>query len=849
MKKIFTFFIAMVVTLSMYAVIPNTLGEKVDPTGRATELASKQQAHRQQMAKALGLNQVERTAAKVAPKANNAPKKAQNEVITLNYDGFAGLMCVDAELGVWWVGMGCDDESRPEYGHNLQLQWQATPNNPCGTFTTEVFEYDYTHLMTPTHLGSILFEEVTMTLTHEKVNANLERYVLEATLLSEEGDTYLVHAVHENIVAKSKVDIYIENATMTQEAMRFTVEGKNDDLEIKLVVKNDEFIGIYNKGAIDWENSKITHKGATVAPITFKAIVNLASHTETGELAYVTEINMMGNDTIDYHMILAAPLPAPTDIIELTAIDLKVDDSYAMYLGSVDFYATTPEFSIRGGWQDDFAEEGTYDAAIFLDAADMSTITSLQAEVTVTLGMDNNWAIEGTMLGSDNKIYNLHLTRTVPKQTDTVIVAFDKSAKAYYYPYSDYGTNDIQLYNEDGKFKVSINVTDIELGDQFDEEYIIASYTYLEAKDNTKISVAEIVNGKLYQVGDTTKIEADFVTFQGVLYQVRLWYVAPTPTAKVNLDIKNAEFIIDLEYNMAYNLVGYSADSSYMFVFTAPAESKEDIPGTFENDGKFGKFGEGKYEFDATTSYVAVWDTDIEYYNFYYIQKGKVVVTMDTDDNITLTASVVCEDAIQYEVTLTSKYEEPHIDYDAEEGAVERVYGPDTELTINDRTQDYGLIYLQLTDIIQGDVTAVYFVMSEPDNETVLPLGTYEINSTWLDGTVTASIGMQWDDDGMVSVIPSYYAGYAEGYLVGPYYFFQTGTVVVDKDDEGKWAIEINAVNSCGIPVHIVYGNVPSTGVENINMNAANAIKKIVDGRLLIIRDGKAYNAVGVQVK
>ena len=849
MKKIFTLFMAMVVALSMYAVIPHQLGEKVDPTGRATELANKKQAHHQQLAKALGLDQVERKAANVAPATKKAPKKAQNEVITLNYDGFAGLMCVDAELGVWWVGMGCDDESRPEYGHNLQLQWQATPNNPCGTFTTEVFEFDYTHLMTPTHLGSILFEEVTMTLTHEKVNANLERYVLEATLLSDEGDTYLVHAVHENIVAKSKVDIYIENATMTQEAMSFTLEGKDADLDLKLVVKNYEYIGIYNKGAIDWANSSITHKGATVTPISFKAIVNLASHTETGALAYVTEINMLATDTVDYHFILASPLPEPTETIELTAIDLKVDDSYAMYLGSVDFYATTPEFSIRGGWQDDFAEEGTYDAAIFLDAADMSTITSLQAKVTVTLGMDNNWAIEGTMLGSDNKIYNLHLTRTVPKQTDTVIVAFDKSAKAYYYPYSDYGTNDIQLYNEDDKYSVSLNVVDVALGDQFDEEYIIASYTYLEAKDNTKISVAEIVNGKLYQTGDTTKLEADFVTFQGVLYQVRLWYVAPTPTAKVNLDIKNAEFIIDLEYNMAYNLVGYSADSSYMFVFTAPAESKEDIPGTFENDGKFGKFGEGKYEFDATTSYVAVWDTDIEYYNSYYIQKGKVVVTMDTDDNITLTASVVCDDAVQYEVKLSSKYKEPHIDYDSEEGPINRVYGPDAELIINDRTQDYGLIYLQLTDKVKGDVTAVYFVMSEPDAETVLPVGTYEINGTWMDGTVTASIGMQWDDEGYVNVIPSFYAGYADGYLVGPYYFFQEGTVVVTKDDQGKLAIEINAINSCKIPVHIVYGNVPSANVDNVNVNAANAIKQIIEGQLLIIRDGKAFNALGVQVK
>ncbi|MBR5828409.1 MAG: hypothetical protein IKY49_04150, partial [Paludibacteraceae bacterium] len=105
MKKIFTFFIAMVVTLSMYAVIPNTLGEKVDPTGRATELASKQQAHRQQMAKALGLNQVERKVAKAALEANKAPKKAQKEVITLNYDRFAGMECAEAELGEWWIGL------------------------------------------------------------------------------------------------------------------------------------------------------------------------------------------------------------------------------------------------------------------------------------------------------------------------------------------------------------------------------------------------------------------------------------------------------------------------------------------------------------------------------------------------------------------------------------------------------------------------------------------------------------------------------------------------------------------------------------------------------------------------
>ena len=195
-------------------------------------------------------------------------------------------------------------------------------------------------------------------------------------------------------------------------------------------------------------------------------------------------------------------------------------------------------------------------------------------------------------------------------------------------------------------------------------------------------------------------------------------------------------------------------------------------------------------------------------------------------------------------MTLTSKYEEPHIEFDSEENPVERVYGADTEVTINDRTVDYELIYLQLTDKVQGDVTAIYFVVSEPDAETILPVGTYEINNTWMEGTVTASTGMEWDG----TVIPSYYAGYTDGWLVEPYYFFQTGTVVVDKDAEGKLTFDINAVNSCGIPVHIVYG-IPETGVENIDVNVMGIQKQIIDGQLVIIRDGKAYNAIGAQVK
>ena len=472
----------------------------------------------------------------------------------------------------------------------------------------------------------------------------------------------------------------------------------------------------------------------------------------------------------------------------------------------------------------------------------MNTITSLNAQVTVTLADDNNWAIEGTMLGNDNKIYNLHLSYSVPEQTDTIIVAFEKSAQAKFYPHLD---NDIQIYNENALYSASINVAGVELGGEFDEEYMNAYFSYLEAKDGTPITIAEIKDGKLYQVGDTTKIKAEYVTFEGVLYQVRLWYVAPTSTETVKLDIKDAEMIVDYDYNQAYNLIGYTEDKQTAFVVTVYASSKEDVPGTFVNDGVFGKFGEGQYDFDASNSYVGKYNATTESYDLYYIQKGQFTVTLDEEDNVTLTASVVCEDAIQYDVTLTSKYEEPHIEFDAEEGPIERIYGADAEVIINDYSEEYGLISVQIIDPMVGDITALYFVYMVSDTETIIPEGTHEINNTWFDGTVLASTGMEWDG----SVVPSYYAHYVDGWVTEPFYFFQTGTVVVAKDAEGKLAFDINAVNSCGIPVHIVYGNV-ATGLENIQVSGiVEAQKMIVDGQLVIIRNGKAYNALGAIVK
>ena len=172
------------------------------------------------------------------------------------------------------------------------------------------------------------------------------------------------------------------------------------------------------------------------------------------------------------------------------------------------------------------------------------------------------------------------------------------------------------------------------------------------------------------------------------------------------------------------------------------------------------------------------------------------------------------------------------------------IYGADAEVLINDYSADYGLISVQIIDPVVGDITALYFCYMESDPVTIIPEGTHEINDTWYDGTVLASTGMDWEGN----VMPSYYAGYVDGCVAEPFYFFQTGTVEVTKNANGKLSFEINALNSCNIPVHIVY-NAATSGVENTPATVESARKQLRNGQLLIMRDGKTYNALGTPVK
>jgi hypothetical protein len=80
-------------------------------------------------------------------------------------------------------------------------------------------------------------------------------------------------------------------------------------------------------------------------------------------------------------------------------------------------------------------------------------------------------------------------------------------------------------------------------------------------------------------------------------------------------------------------------------------------------------------------------------------------------------------------------------------------------------------------------------------------------------------------------------------------YFFVEGTVQVRKNKAGKLHLEVNAINSFNLPIHIVYEADPvGSAIENVTVDT-NANKVIENGQLFIMKNGVKYSVLGTVVK
>lgn len=531
-------------------------------------------------------------------------------------------------------------------------------------------------------------------------------------------------------------------------------------------------------------------------------------------------------------------LSAPIDTIDVVCYDLKLNTDFIGLFGMAYIFANNSEYHLTGAIFADSIPPGTYTNCV-MDLKHIATQKMIPAaSVTITLAVDDNrnCVITGHMIGEDNIYYNLHLSWTPPTAVDTVHIAFDTSSSVAYYPdlYHDF-----MLSNKDDNYDISLDIVGVPMGENFTEHNLNIAYCMIAnrlTRDTISIAAAE---GQVWQSNDTTYLSANVLGFDSVVYDIDLWYAVPVVTDTQTISIYNATFYNELEKDGYFALVGTTADQSIEFAISLLGNTVEDVPGTYVNDGMFGGFTGENYDFihfigGSYSTYLAKWNAERQDYDILSIEKGHAQVTMDEEQDVTLVGEFVAEDGVAYHVTMTSKVDKPRIQDDAVSGAVERVFVDENQLVIEQLEEDK----IRLEIMTESDLIALWFYVEYIDDEILIPEGEYTIddsNDYWSVIQGDGSLGK------------SFYSTHDGEYFTS-LYFLVGGTVKVTKKD-GKLHFEMHAVNSYDVPVHVVYAP-RETGLHDIDINDVVSVKKmIINGQLIIMRNGKACNMMGMLVK
>ena len=534
----------------------------------------------------------------------------------------------------------------------------------------------------------------------------------------------------------------------------------------------------------------------------------------------------------------AKPQANPIDTVDVVCYDLQLNTDFIGVWGMTYIYANNSDYKLTGAILADSIPPGTYTDCM-MDLVHIATGKQIPAtSVTLNLSVDKNrnCAIAGHMLGEDNVLYNLDLSWKTPSTKDTVAIAFDNSAWVAYYP--DLG-HDFMLSNEDENYDIALDIVQVPMGESFTEKNLNIAYCRIankQTKDTIKIAAAE---GRVWQSNDTTYLSAMVTGFDSIMYDIHLWYAVPKVVKTVELDIPNATFYNELASDGYYALVGTTADKQYEFAISLLGNTEEDIPGTYVNDGLFGGFSGVGYDFlhfigGQYTTYIAKWNAAKKDYDIISIEKGETVVEMDDDQNVSLEGWFVGADGVEYKVTLSTKVDKPRIIDDATEGAVERIFANEDKLTVEQLTDDKVCLEI-MTD---RDLLAMWFYVEQIDDDIIIPEGEYSIDTSDDYWSVIAADG---------SLGKTFYATHDGEYFTS-LYFLVDGTVTISKKN-GKLSFEVQALNSYDVPVHIIYDSSATSAVENITTEQTNSQKKMINGQMMIIRNGKKYNVLGSSIE
>ena len=738
----------------------------------------------------------------------------------------------------------------------------TNPQSMAGTYTEKDIDEWFSWCMFPEANGDThYYKTCELTIQEDKVSENLIKYTVDAVVLATCGiggpeyGYFKIHAEHKVINAKSKMDVALYNCSVIPEEDRWSIKGEDNDIAVDLTFFTETGIdGYYTHKLLDDENSKIVHNGKEKGIMDLEGVIYGAENIYGG-LTYIFMFETLTTDTCFYNVAMEAPVVAK-DTIEITSTNTIINDAYGMTDQTILVDASTAEYEINAAYNASKittpAEYSTGSSYVYLtDLKTGQLIESIICNLKITGNKLQGFQVEIRMLGTDYNYYIMHLSYGVPAVKETKVLDFKNISKTMYY-IDVLGLKELQIANFNGEYSVSFDILYIDqvMGGEFDMSNMFADQTFLihHVNDNGNVYDSPVkpaeFGGKIWQQNDTTFLTASILGFDSIQYEISMFHTLPTPTEVVTytfdgLENEEAVLFTNAISSGIFILDGMSDDGDLMAKVNVERIENNSIEGTFYNDGKF-----DHTDFYPTDTWVKVWNPTTREYEEYSVQKGTMTVTVE-NNILTAVASFLCDNAVQYDLTFITTYARERIPYDKEED-LEYTFEEDAIVEVIDWIEGYRIIELFVLPADESLVADFYFIVdytTVPDPEIGIPAGVYPINGSWESGTVLACKGILPDGPA-----PAYVCGVNDGYLDEQnLWCLVDGTVTIEKVN-GKMKMEVDALNSYDYSVKLHYNPVASA-VEDITAGNTNISKRIINGQLVIIRNGQAYDVTGALVK
>ena len=523
-------------------------------------------------------------------------------------------------------------------------------------------------------------------------------------------------------------------------------------------------------------------------------------------LVYQEKEFVVTGDTID--VFFADPMDIPAFYNDGTVELVSENDDYKICL----CYAYATEGSIAGTFgSDDFD----------YDYTSINNLEVIDAQAIATEA-NNRKDVEAWLLASDGNVYHVKMFFIEPTaQNFATITATNLEVNDTYA--SLFGAVFVDASDANNAISLTLNAT--AAGSGLVGTYTIgvdANGTIKDADDNE----IELYSGTFtvaYNAGEYT-VTGSVLGMNSTQYTLNLSYVKPAATSQETLNGAGNLYLEEYNGNNYWEALAKNADGTRYISLLAFADAPA---GSYATDDLYASYCyAGKFENGDT-----IWYNMIDA-NFTIAVTGETATLNGTflAQNENNSADVV-EFTLNLTLAVVDETGGTGSEYDSEE-AFKQMF---PSYVVDDQyLAKYNVLIVSAQ---KEDNSYISLEFNVEAGATELAAGVYSITDTYTTGTV------------------SY--GYIDGYIYGsfagfinsndqisiPLWLLFNGTVTVY--DNG--VITVNAINTKGSQIECQLGQWPE-GVENTEAEVV-ATKRIVNGQLVIEKNGVKYNAVGTVVK